>query len=348
MICVFGFGHVVRGAVLAAAAALALGAAQAQETVKIGFIGPMSGGDAQQGLSARNGFQLAVDQANKSGLPFKIEPVVLDDAANPQTGVSAALKLTNDPDVAAATGHWNSGVALATIPVFTRANVPIVIWGAISPKITATNNPWVSRVAPTLVNTNAPLADWTAKNIGKKIAIVTATESAPVGTTDFRPLLTKIKGLEPDAIYFGGVVTEAGLVRRQMVELGLKQPMIGVDGFYDPQFIQIAGPAAEGTIVGLVKEEGNVKLDQMVKDYAAAKFDEPAGPYTKNAFDAANIIIAAIKKAGVKDKAALAKAIRDTSYDGTMGHTSFDANGQTELPVALELREVKNGAWAAH
>ena len=64
MTCVFGFGHVVRGAVLAAAAALALGAAQAQETVKIGFIGPMSGGDAQQGLSARNGFQIAVDQAN--------------------------------------------------------------------------------------------------------------------------------------------------------------------------------------------------------------------------------------------------------------------------------------------
>ena len=123
---------------------------------------------------------------------------------------------------------------------------------------------------------------------------IVATESAPVGTTNFRPLLTKIKGLAPDAIYFGGVVTEAGLVRRQMVEFGLKQPMIGVDGFYDPQFIQIAGPAADGTIVGLVKEEGNAKLDQMMKDYAAAKFDEPAGPYTKNAFDAANIIIAAM------------------------------------------------------
>ena len=190
MTCVFGFGHVVRGAVLAAAAALALGAAQAQETVKIGFIGPMSGGDAQQGLSARNGFQIAVDQANKSGLPFKIEPVVLDDAANPQTGVSAALKLTNDPDVAAATGHWNSGVALATIPIFTRANVPIVIWGAISPKITATNNPWVSRVVPTLVNTNAPLADWAAKNIGKRIAIVTdTTDYGMANLQDLRALL---------------------------------------------------------------------------------------------------------------------------------------------------------------
>ncbi|MGH1571203.1 branched-chain amino acid ABC transporter substrate-binding protein [Methylobacterium sp. P31] len=230
---------------LIAAAILAGGAtvAAAQETVKIGFIGPLSGGNAQQGLSARNGFQLAVDQANASGLPFKVEPVILDDGANPQTGVSAALKLTNDSHVVAATGHWNSGVALATIPVFQRAGLPFVVWGAISPKITERNNSMVSRVAPSLVNTNEPLATWAAKTIGKSIAIVSdtsdygaantknfekfftaaggkivATEAAPVGTTDFRALLTKIKALSPDAVYFGGVVTEAGLVRQQMAE----------------------------------------------------------------------------------------------------------------------------------
>ena len=369
-----GCGRIARAA--AAAAVLALVAlvtsmnASAQETVKIGFIGPLSGGDAQQGLSARNGFELAVNQANAAGLPFKIEPVILDDAANPQTGVAAALKLTNDPKVVAATGHWNSGVALATIPIFSRAQVPLVIWGAISPKVTEKNNPMISRVVPTLVNTNAPLARWAATTIGKKIAIVSdttdygianvqsfgdsfkaaggtivATESAPVGTTDFRAILTKIKAAQPDAVYFGGVVTEAGLVRLQMVELGLKVPMIGIDGFYDPEFIKIAGAAAAGTICGIIKETGNPKLDQMMKDYQAAKFAEPAGPYTKNAFDAANIIIAAIKKVGTKDKIAIANAIRETSHDGAMGRTSFDANGQTKLPVTLELREVKNGVW---
>lgn len=361
-----------RQVALAAAMGIALSAtaARAQETVKLGFIGPLSGGNAQQGLTARNGFQLAVDQANRANLSFKIEPVILDDAANPQTGVAAALKLTNDPAVVAATGHWNSGVALATIPVFSRANVPFVIWGAISPKVTERNNPMVSRVVTTLVNTNAPLAQWAVGNIGKKVAIVSdtsdygaanvaaftnfykaaggaivATESLPVGTTDFRPVLTKISATSPDAIYFGGVVTEAGLVRQQMVELGLKQPMIGVDGFHDPEFLKIAGAAANGTISGIAKEKGNPKLDQLAKDYDAAKFAEPMGTYTKNAYDATNIIIAAIQKAGTKDKAAIAKAIRATEYDGAMGRTSFDENGQTKLPVELELREVKNGAW---
>lgn len=360
--------------ILTAAAALTLaGAASsalAQETVKIGFIGPLSGGNAQQGLSARNGFLLAIEQANASGLPFKLQGEVLDDAANPQTGVAAALKLTNDPAVIAAIGHWNSGVALATIPVFSRANMPFIVWGAISPKITERNNPMVSRVATTLVNTNEPLAAWAAKSLGKKIAIVSdtsdyglanvqaftnfykaaggsiiATETAPVGTTDFRALLTNIKGTNPDAIYFGGVVTEAGLVRQQMVELGLKVPMIGVDGFHDPQFIKIASAAAEGTISGIAKEQGNPKLEKLMKDYGAKNFSEPATTYTKNAFDATNIIIEALRKVGPKDKAAIGKAIRDTRHDGAMGVTSFDENGQTKLPVELELREVKNGAW---
>lgn len=359
----------------AVAGALALASfgsssALAQETVKIGFIGPLSGGNAQQGIAARNGFQLAIDQANASGLPFKIEPVILDDAANPQTGVAAALKLTNDPKVVAAIGHWNSGVALATIPVFSRANVPFVVWGAISPKITEKNNPMVSRVVTTLVNTNAPLAKWAAASLGKRIAIVSdtsdygvantdnfrkffeadggtivATESAPVGTTDFRALLTKIKGTNPDAIYFGGVVAEAGLVRQQMVQLGMSQPMIGVDGFYDSEFLKIAGPAANGTIVGIAKEVGNPKLDAMTKAYQAANFAEPIGSYTKNAYDATNIIIAALKTAGTTDKAAIAKAIRAIDYDGAMGRTTFDENGQTKRDVVLELREVKDGAW---
>lgn len=373
------FGSMVRGGSIAAViravvagAALAGGMAVAvsQEAVKIGFIGPLSGGNAQQGLSARNGFQLAVDQANASGLPFKIEPVILDDAANPQTGVAAALKLTNDGQVLAATGHWNSGVALATIPVFQRAGVPFIVWGAISPKITERNNPMVSRVVTTLVNTNEPLAKWAVGSIGKKIAIVSdtsdygvantqtfekffkaaggsivATEAAPVGTTDFRALLTKIKATSPDAVYFGGVITEAGLVRQQMVELGLAVPMIGVDGFHDAEFVKIAGPAAEGTISGIVKEKGNPQLEKLTRDYQAAKFAEPSTTYTKNAYDAANIIVAALKKAGTKDKAAIARAIREVEHDGAMGRTSFDQNGQTKLPVDLELRVVKNGAW---
>lgn len=359
----------------AAVAAITVGLdqpASAKDTIKLGFLGPISGGNAPQGIGAENGFLLAIEQANANGFPFDVEPVVLDDAADPQTGVSAALKLVNDPQVVGAIGHWNSSVALATIPLFDRYQLPFIVWGAISPKITEMNLPFVTRVTPTLVNENKPLAAWAAGDLkAKKIAIVSdttdygqgnakwftqffkdkggdivASEAAPVGTTDFRAILTRIKGLSPDAVYFGGVITEAGILRKQMVEIGLKAPMIGISGFYDPEFIKIAGDAANGTMVSYPKAQSNSKIDQLDKDYAARKFADPESPYTKYAFDATNILLAVVKDKGIQDKKALADAVRSINYDGVLGATTFDSSGQTQIPVEIEIKEVKNGAWA--
>lgn len=91
--------------------------------------------------------------------------------------------------------------------------------------------------------------------------------------------------------------------------------------------------------------QSNDKLAKMDADYAARAFAEPQSPYTKYAFDSANILLTAIAQTGIEDKAALAQAIRGISYDGALGVTTFDANGQTQIPVAIEIKEVKGGAW---
>lgn len=368
----FGRRSILTGLILSASLALAPAAfAQDKPLIKLGFIGPISGGNAAQGLGAQNGFLLAIEQANAGEYPFAVEGVVLDDAADPQTGVSAAMKLVNDPDVVAAIGHWNSSVALATTPVFSRAGMPMIVWGAISPKITEQNLPEITRVTPTLVTENKPLAEWAAAKLGaKKIAIIadtsdygTANTAAfrefftaaggeivgedlfPVGTVDFRATLTKLRDAAPDAVYFGGVIAEAGILRKQMVEVGLDVPMIGISGFYDPEFIALAGPAAEGTMVSYPAAQSNPKLAQLDADYAARGFAEASSPYTKYAYDATNILLTAIASTGIEDKAALAQAVRAISYDGALGVTTFDANGQTQIPVAIEIQEVKDGAW---
>jgi branched-chain amino acid transport system substrate-binding protein len=357
------------GAVLALSAGF--GTARADE-IKLGFIGPLSGGNAQQGLGARNGFLLAIDQANADGYPHKVEAVVLDDASDPAVGVSAAQKLINDPAVAAATGHWNSSVALATIPVFNRAQMPFIVWGAVSPKITDQNLPNVTRVTPTLINENKPLAEAIAKEgKAKKIAIISDTtdygvantkwfgeffraaggeivfsDAAAVGTTDFRAMLTTAKAARPDAIYFGGVVTEAALVRRQMADLGMGSlPMYGISGIFDPKFIEIAGEAAEGTIVGIPAEQTNPKLDEFYKAYKEKGFAEPPGSYAKYAYEAARILLAAIKEKGIQDKKALAKTIRESHREGILGDISFDQNGQIKIPVAIGIQAVHDGKW---
>lgn len=353
--------------------AIGLGAAQAQaDQIKLGFIGPLSGGNAQQGLGARNGFLLAIEQANANGYPHQVEGVVLDDASDPAVGVSAAQKLVNDPSVVAATGHWNSSVALATIPVFNRAQMPFIVWGAVSPKITEQNFANVTRVTPTLVNENKPLAEAIAKEGKiKKIAIISdttdygvantkwfgefftaaggeivASDAAAVGTTDFRAMLTTVKAANPDAVYFGGVVTEAALVRSQMADLGLGSvPLYAISGIYDPKFIEIAGAAAEGTIVSSPAVQTNPKLEEFNKAYEAKGFTDPAGAYAKYAYEAAQILLDVIKEKGLEDKEALSAAIRQINHNGILGDVSFDENGQTQMPVEIDMFTVRNGKW---
>jgi branched-chain amino acid transport system substrate-binding protein len=121
--------------------------------------------------------------------------------------------------------------------------------------------------------------------------------------------------------------------------------MIGISGFYDPEFIALAGAAAEGTMVSYPAALSNPKLEQLNTDYAAHGFAEDSSPYTKYAFDAANILLTAIAANGIEDKPALAQAIRAISYDGALGVTTFDANGQTQIPVEIEIKIVRDGVW---
>lgn len=329
-----------------------------------------------QGVGARNAFKLAIDQANSSGkLPFKVEVIDLDDASNPGTGASAAQKAVADPDVVAASGHWNSPVAEATIPIFKSAGVPLVIWGAIGPKLTSKENyPYITRVCPTQKQENLPLANFVVNTLGrKKWAIISDTttygksnteawkseiskypgaeivsiDEIQVGQNDFRPILSKIKAANVDGLYFGGVVMEAALVRKQMVELGMKDLlMVGISGIVDDKFIETAGKeAAEGVIAtkpgkSINKLEGGKAFEEA---YQKAGFKEPYGAYGPYAYDAANIIVEALKKVG-PDRAKLVDAIAKISYTGLLGTTSFDETGQT-TNVASTIYVVEDGKW---
>lgn len=345
----------------------------AAEKIKLGFLGPLSGGSSYEGQGARNGFLLAIQQANDSGdYPFEVEPVVLDDASDPTVGASAALKLINDNKVVAATGHWNSPVALATIPIFHRKKMPFIVWGAISPKITEAAYPSISRVVPTSLMENQPLADWAVNEQNwKRFAIISdtsdygssnttaftnyvekdggeiiSTDASPVGTTNFRSVLSRIKTENPDAVYFGGVVTEASLVRMQMNDLGMENiPMLGISGIYDEKLVEITKEKGDGIIASVQKVQDSPQLIAFNDAYEAANFSQSAGTYAKYSYDATNILLDVIKKEGIKDKGKLAQAIRDIKYEGAVGLTHFDENGQTLLKIDADRYIVKDGKW---
>ena len=117
------------------------------ETVKIGFIGPLTGGNAAIGIGLKNSAELAVKQANESGkYKTKFELVVADDGGDPSTAVSAANKLIADKGVVAVFGHFNSGAALATVPIFHKNGMPILVTAAIHPDITKGQFKEVTRI----------------------------------------------------------------------------------------------------------------------------------------------------------------------------------------------------------
>lgn len=349
-------------------------ATASKKVVKIGFIGPLTGPNASAGVGARNSFDLAIRQANASkAYPYKIEAVWGDDASTPSQGVSAAMRIAADPEVVAASGHWNSPVAEATIPTFKQAGIPFVIWGAIGPDLTCkANYPIVTRVCPTSVQENMPLAKFAMDKLHiKKWAIISDTtvygkdntaawkaeaskshgakivsvDEIQVGQTDFRPVLTKIKTLHPKAIYFGGVVMEGALIRRQMQELGMKLPLFAISGIASDQFVQVAGNSAEGVVATKPGES----LDQLPggqrfeKAYAEAGYKEPYGAYGPYAYDAAGVILAALKKVG-PNRQKLIPAIANIKYKGLLGTTTFNSVGQTTNSLATVL-VVQDGKW---
>lgn len=347
----------------------------AKKTVKVAFLGPLTGPNAMQGVGARNSFDLAIKQANDSGkLSFNIQVMDLDDASDPGTGASAAQKAVADPEVVAASGHWNSPVAQATIPIFKAAGMPLVIWGAIAPDLTNPQNyPYITRVAPTQVQENGPLFKFLYKQGYRKWAVISDTssygkgnteawsnevkkqpdakivsvDSIQVGQTDFRPILSKIKTENVDGVYFGGVVMEGALIRRQMVELGMKNTLLtGISGIVDDKFIQTAGStAAEGVVAtqpgeDIAKLPGGKAFEQA---YQKAGYKEPYGAYGPYAYDAANIIIQALKEVG-PNKKALVGAIAKIKYNGLLGETTFDSVGQTQN-IASTIYVVQDGKW---
>lgn len=345
-----------------------------KKTAKIAFIAPITGSNAAVGLGMRNSAELAVKQANAKGdLPFNLELVVMDDAGDPATGVNAVNKVASDPSVVAAVAHFNSGVALATKDVFHKYGLPAVIAAAINDKITADGYPEITRVITSSKVQNVYAGDVATQKFGvKKIAVIhdqtdygktnaeqfieeakkngatmLSFDGISVGQQDFSALLTKIKQESPDMIFFGGLATEAGLIKRQMNGLNIPAIFMSDSGIQSKTFTEIAGTAGEGTIAhGLVSPiEKLPKGKEFIDAYNAANYKEYYEAYGPFAYDGVNIIIQALKTTKSTDRATVAKAIKGTKdFEGILGKTSFGADGQTTLNTVLTY-VVQDGKW---
>ena len=347
-------------------------AAAASETVvKIGHVGPLTGSIAHLGKDNENGVRLAIDEANAKGVTIdgkkiKFELVAEDDQADPKVGTTVAQKLV-DAKVSGIVGHLNSGVTIPASAIYNQAGIPFISGSATNPKVTEQGFKVAFRTvgrddqqgpaiasylaAESKIKTVAIVDDATAygKGLAEEVektlkaagVKVVANEHGTDKTTDWKAVLTKIKGKKPDAVFYGGMDATAGPLMKQAKELGITKVQFAFgDGACTDEMGKLAGPAAEGLLcsqAGIPTQAASKAfLDAFKGKYGDVK---QYAPFT---YDGANLLIAAMQKANSSDPAKYLPALASISYEGATGHIEFDAKGDRK-DAEMTIFELKNG-----
>ena len=362
-----------------------------KKVAKIGFIGPKSGDLASLGLGMSNSVDLAIKQANESNaIPgWTLEFDSKDDEAKADPGKNAATALAGDADVVAVVGTLNSGVSEKVQPVLNAAKIAQVSPANTGPSLTQGAD-WRTAPKRTYPNyfrtctTDAVQGPFAARYLFEKAGIkkvatvhdkktygqglvetfteefkklggqIVIAETINPDDADYNTVISKIKPLAPQALYYGGESPQSGPLSNQMKIAGLKVPLMGGDGMYNAKYLELAGKNAEAdlsTSVG-APVEALPTAKQYLDDYAKAAYKDPYEAYGAYAYDAGKAIVEALK-VSLKDatdaksaRQATIDALANVKFDGATGAVAFDQYGDSTAKV-LTTYKVTSGKWAA-
>jgi branched-chain amino acid transport system substrate-binding protein len=338
--------------------------------IRIGGSFALTGPIPDPGLNIRHGAELAVDDLNAMGglEGFMFELVAEDGACDGTQGTNVGNKFAADETIVAVTGGTCSGETFGLVPILQEARIPFVSPSATNPDITSADCDVCNRVALSdalqgatdaafvvsdlgittvaVVHDNSDygkgLAEIFQNNVMEMGGEVTGFEGVQVGDTDFRALLAKVGADGPQAIFFGGYSTEAGLIAQQMTETpGLEETaFMSVDGAYTKQYLEAAGDASEGTYISFVagadSEEMNAEFDAKYMEKYGVSPDD-LGPFHSQSYDSVKLIAAAIAAVAsvddsgnlVIDREELISAIRSVdAFEGLTGTIKCDSMGE--------------------
>ena len=355
-------------------------------TIRIGGSFALTGPIPILGLDIRQGAELAIDDLNAAGglEGFMFELVAEDGACDGTQGTNVGNKFASDETIVAVTGGTCSGETFGLMPILQEARIPFVSPSATNPDITSPNCDVCNRVALSDALQGATDASFVFSELGlAKVAVVhdnsdygkgvaevfqknitglggevTVFEGVQVGDTDFRAMLAKVGAGGPQAIFFGGYATEAGLIAQQMTETpGLDDKVfMSVDGAYTQQYLQAAGVAAEGTFISLLagddSDELNADFDAKYMEKFGVSPDE-LGAFHSQSYDSVMLIAAAIAAVASVDESgnlviereALISAIRSVdAFDGLTGAIECDSVGECGAG-GVKIFQVTDGAF---
>jgi len=365
----------MRALIIAAALVVAgSAAAQQKQTVKLAFIGPLTGGVSANGIGGRNSADLAVRLRNEDAkAKFRYELVSLDDECKPNVAVQAATKAAADNSIIAGITHYCSVTAIATVDTYHKFGFPVVVWGAVLPDITYRNKyAEVHRVNGTMINQNDVAAKFMTglgfkrwviihdttdygkahdkyftEYLGKYGGQIVGRFGVTADQQDFTAELTKAKELKPDVIYFGGLTPIGVRLRSQMERLGITAVFEGTSGIKSDAYIEGLGPKlAEGSL-SFIEGAPWEKLPGglfFIGKYQQQRYDQPPEAYGPFAFAAASLLMDVIDKVGPNRKRVIDELSHVKDKDSIIGKITFDDHGQNIVPLITKY-VAQDGKW---
>ncbi len=333
---------------------------------KIGVISIITGQGAAYGEAITSGFKLARDEINAKG-QVRITLVIEDSASKPEQALAAAQKLINSERVVAILGPTLSNEMKVVGPVANDSGVPIMG--------TSTTAQGITQIGKYVFRNSLPESQAIPASVGKavkkygirnvallygnddvftksgfdtmkkvsedlKLKIVTI-ETFQRGQADYKAQLTKIKSLNPDAVFCSALYEEGAVILSQARKMGIKVPFVGGNGFNSPKVIDIAKDAADGLIVATpwFGDKNDPKVKAFVAKYRMTYGKKP-DQFAAQAYDALYIMTEALRKAGKADRAALRDALAGVkNFNGVLGKFSFDAERDVEMePNVLVIK----------
>ena len=344
-----------------------------KKTVKIGHSVPLSGEEGVHGIPASHAVELAVAQANERGdLPFEIEVVLMDDACETDPAIAAAQKFAQDPDVVGVVGPFNSTPSQAAGPIYHSTRLVHICPAASNPELThqgwdtffrvvasdeiqgreaakcAVHVAGARRMAVLHDKTafGQPLAEIFADEAAKQRAEIVLFEGINRGQRHFPETAKRVREAEPDLIYFGLIEAEGSAMAHELRVADVTAPYLGADGLKPSRYLE----TPEVDVVGpyYTSASADVQRRRSAADFRQAyarRFPQFADYtiYTVEAYDAANVLIEAVRKAGTADREAVLREVARTGdYPGASGSITFAPDGERLDPV-IDFYVVKQG-----
>jgi len=339
--------------------------------IGLGYTATLSGQFASYGTEMQEGGDLAGKESNAeggvNGQKFKVTSE--DDLGKPGNGPVIAQKFCDDSEISAVLGYSFSSVALAAVPIYDQCGLPVVASAVTSPELSG-SSPYFFRNILSDKYQGREMGLYAVNTLGlKRIAVlnqkddygigtadgfiagveeaggeILSRDEYQLGTTSFDNQLTKIKGEDPDAIYIGGFYSEAAKIAQQARAQGMEQPLLGTDGSFSPDLLELGGEDVEGMYVYGVfsSDSDDPKAKEFVERFKDEYGKEPAS-WAALAYDAVYTVKAAIEKSGDSSREGITEGLKDLSYEGVTGPTSFDENGDRQGRVLFI--QVKNGEF---